>query len=77
VLSLIFDAVGVAAFTVYYVVLFCRPGTQNNLLFLNAKPNSKTAVSQASSLDERMGMSVRLLPWMKGWESLLYPIRSI
>jgi len=56
VLSLIFDAVGVAAFTVYYVVLFCRPGTQNNLLFLNAKPNSKTAVSQASSLDEGMGI---------------------
>ena len=40
VISLVFDAVGVAVFIVYHFVLSCRPGTQNNLLFLNAKPNS-------------------------------------
>ena len=38
VLSLVFDTVGVAVFIVYHFVLFCRPGTQNNCLFLNAKP---------------------------------------
>ena len=39
-LSLVFDAVDVDVFIVYYFVLFCRPGIQNNLLLLNAKPNS-------------------------------------
>ena len=31
---------GVAMFIVYHFVLFCRPGNENNLLFLNAKQNS-------------------------------------
>ena len=39
-LSLVFDAVGVAVFIVYDSALFCTPGTGNNLPFLNAKPNS-------------------------------------
>ena len=42
VLSLVFDAVRVAVFIVYHFVLFCRPDTLNNLLFLNAKPNSNS-----------------------------------
>ena len=35
-----FSTVAVAVFIVYHFMLFCRPGTQNNLLFLNAQPNS-------------------------------------
>ena len=35
VLSLIFDSVGVAVFIVYHFGLFYRPGTRNNLLFIN------------------------------------------
>jgi len=38
-LNLVFNAVGVAVFIVYHFVLFCRLGTQNNLPFLNTKPN--------------------------------------
>jgi len=37
VLSLVFDAVGVAVFTVYQFVLFCRRRTQNHLLFVTGK----------------------------------------
>ena len=33
-------SVGVAVFAVYHFMLFCRPNTENNLLFLNAKTNS-------------------------------------
>jgi len=32
-------SVGMAVVTFYHFVLFCRPGTENNLLFLNKKPN--------------------------------------
>jgi len=39
VLSLVFYSVGVAVFVVYHLVFVYRPGTRNNLLFLNAKPN--------------------------------------
>jgi len=39
-LSLVFDAVGVAGIVVYHFVLFCRPGTQNSSLFFMAKSNS-------------------------------------
>ena len=40
VLSLIFDVVGVAVFSVCNFMLFCKPGTLNNLVFLSTKPNS-------------------------------------
>ena len=39
VLSLARSGCGCWLFIVYHFMLFCRPDTQNNLLFLNAKPN--------------------------------------
>jgi len=42
VLSLVFDAEGVAVFIVYHFVPLCRPGTQYDLLFLNTKPHSNS-----------------------------------
>jgi len=38
-LSLVFDAVGVAVFVVYHFELFCRPDTRNNVTQVSAKPN--------------------------------------
>jgi len=32
----------VSVYIVYHCMLFCRPGTRNSLLFLNAKPNSNS-----------------------------------
>jgi len=42
--------VGLAVFIVYHFMFFCRPGTRNNLPFLNAKPNSNSTKNRKSSL---------------------------
>jgi len=56
-LSLVFDALRIDVFIVYHFVLFCRPDTLNNLLFLNAKPNSNSTKNClcTSNLDSDVG----------------------
>jgi len=51
-LVLVFDAVRVAVFIVYHFVLFCKPGAQNNLLFLNDKQNSNFTKNCLCTSDE-------------------------
>jgi len=49
-------AVGVAVFVVYHFVLFYGPGTQNSLVFLNAKSNlNLTKIVSVRLMDSDLG----------------------
>ena len=60
-------------FIVYHFLLFCRRGTQNNLLFLNAKPNSnltKNCLRTSDCSDRFQYSSSRMHVMNRNWSAM-------